>query len=799
MFQIDTFDDAQLILPKKSSGSRFQQGNDLVSGGSERKRSLHIKKNIARKLDFGNDQDTLTAFPDISLSSTPSISVQTPSIKENARDFINLGYLNYESNNKSSSNLTFEAPALPLKSSLKKKKTSISQIEDENAFSNGSPLRPINPNVLNQQDNGIVHTKMTRFLQKSDRNTSNSNLSNLSFNSNNKRESNFERRQGPRNEVGVKIIRPPAQNNQNFDNSTKTIEFTENDTYFNNLIHKDQLIDFSNIDSEVENKSSITQPPKRRPLGPKVYDDEPPSRNKKDTSCFFTNPINNNGNDDDTNTNNLSSIILPKKNVKFGGKKNNIYDTNNSIDTIYITQNVSKQPMLANLDPDETNTIQIGNNFKNNVRFVNNNRNTDFKEKETPNFNHDNMDDEENDITKADIDPEFESEHSAILRPSEDHTIKFVGSNTNNNFSASGNNFIFTENANHSGILKNKNSSRSRIGSSFFQENGSFIGNTNNSRLGFDLGFDLSSDTSYIIENIDGLFLNQITALSKDIRQKVSNIEQRTKMVLNKSSVGNSPNILSIINENKEEVSKISSYFSICAANEILLDLAMLHENKQTLCRRMMQSSKTLKETISMAIEVLNKPKSTMEDVASAIARIEEKKNQSKKEVSEFAHKYDLLKKAIPFKVSSLKSNSTFSSLNSNQKPVLVKCTYRAVEQKVQLNNAELLHVKVSKHQRTRKLKNEMSYLMTIAPDFYFDGSKFSCLISSIDKRIRFAIFVNVPSFYPWCHLSVESIRVDFGVTFEEVKEKINSILSTLKITPHPLTDLVQALIDEYK
>lgn len=846
MFKIDTIDDTQLILPKKNTVSRFQQGNNFLNSGSERKRSLHIKKNISeskvvRKLDFGNDQDTLTALPDITSLVAPSYSDQTPTLLDLANDFKNHGYLDNENNNRNISGLNFSGSRPALKSSFKNKKSSISQIEDDSHFSNGSPLRPINANTMNYQNGGISQIKMTKFFQNPEpNNSSNSIIPNLPPKSN-RRENNNERRQGLGNESGVKIIRPPPQNYQNFDaNSTKTIDLTENDTYFKNLIQKEKLLNFSDIDKEMGNESSFinnsnnsltTLPPKnkkaRKPLAPKVYDDEP-SKNKNDTSgAFASNLFTNVPNDDDTNTNNLNSIILPKKSVTFGGKKNNnnannIYDTNNSIDTMFIAQTISKQPMLANLNPDETNTnmnmslngsMNMGNGRKNNVRFINNsNRKNEFKENEVFNFNQENNE-EDNDITKADIDPEFESEHSAILPPTEDHTIKFSNrnNNNNNNYSTSANNFIFPENSNHSGILKNKNNSRSKLEGSLIQGSGSFIGNNNNnnnynSRLGNDFGINVVSDTSYIIGHVNGLFSHQIKALSKDMSLKANNQLQRTNSIMsrfNNTSFGNNPNILSIINEHKEEVSRLSFLYSLSAENEILCNLAMLHENRQLISRQMMHSMKTLKATISMAIEEINRPKSTMQDVQFAIARLEETKNRNNNQIknggSVFTQKYNLLKQAIPFKVSSLSSIPNFSVFNQNPNSVLVKCTYRAVEKREQLMNAESLHVKVSKFQRNRKLKNEMAYLMSVVPGFFCDGSKFSCLISSLDKKIRFAIVLDIPSFYPWCYLTVNTIRVDFGTTFEDVKEKIDEYLSSAKITPHPISDLVQALINEYK
>lgn len=823
MFEIDTTEDAQLILPKKNTVSRFQQGSGLASSGSKSKRSLRVIMNqpqskIVRKLDFGNDQDTLTAFPDISAVVSPSVNVRVPSLADYVYDF---------------KNMNFSGSNIANKSSLKSKKSNFSQIEESEDFSNGSPLRPLNANTINYQDGNISQTKRTKFFQKSEKSkASNSNVFNFPPNPVKKENTGMDKRQNNGNETGVKIIRPSAQINQNFDaNSTKTIDLTENDTYFKNLIQKDKLIDFSDIENESgftnnnnSNNSLAILPQKnkkqRKPLAPKVYDDDEPT-NKNDTSNIFSG----NPNDDDTNTNNLNSIILPKKSVKFGGKKNNAYDTNNSIDTMFIAQTISKQPMLANLNPDETNTnmnmsfnlngsLNNGNGRKNNVRFINSNRNNEPKEAEFPNFNNKiNSDfnenyEEDNDVTKADIDPEFESEHSAILPPHEDHTIKFT--NNNNNYSTSANNFIFTDNANPSGILKNKNNSRSKLGSSLLQGSGSFIATNNNtSKLKFDFGSDLFIDITPIIECINGLFSNQVISLSKDLNQKIVNQTQVTNSIMNRltnaSSRSNTNNIFNIMNDHKEETSKLSSFYSQYAINEILRNLLMLYENKQNLSRKMIFSMKSLKFTISMAIEELHRPKSTMHDVASAISRLEEAKNssqQAKNNGSEYIEKYYQLKKSIPFKVSSLNSKNRPPGVVKNQNSVLVACSFRAVKTKMELNNAELLHVKVSKSQRSRKLKNEMAFLMTVVPDFFFDGTRFSCVISSSDqsdeKRIRFAIVIVIPSFYPWCFLTVESIRVDFGITFEEVKEKVDSILSSAKITAHPLTDFIQELISEY-
>ena len=839
MYEIDTNDDPQLILPKRNSVSRFQAGSSILNSGSERKRSLHINKNqqqsqVRRKIDFDHDQDTLTFLPEINLDDIPSNTIKMPTLESYVEEF-RKGYMNYEipgGDNKNNSGLIYDGTKLPKKSSFKKK-NNIPQKDESVNLSNGSPLKSIDANVLPQP-------KKSSFFTSTDRNNSrNSGIFENQSNSKQK-SNNFEKFKKIGNEIGVKIARPSEKNNQNVEtNTTKTMDLTEGDTFFTNLIKKEKLIDFGDIDNDTEIQSSFTNnnsntsiptlPPRkktqRKPFALKVYDDDV-SNNKKDLQgALPSNLPANNFNDEDTTQNNNGSFILPKKGVKFGQKKNNNnYETNNSIDTMFIAQTVSKQPMLLSLNPDETNTnmnMSFNHNLnssmngsmnnslgrKNNVKFVNNsnNRNNEIKTNDFLDFNPN--DDEEDDVTKADIDPEFESEHSAILAPDDlPNTNKFNSNSINTNYNNSAANFIFNTNDNlshNSGILKN--GSKSKLDAS-----GSFISNIN-SKLGADLFTNTNFDISLITESIRGLFSNQLAALATDMRQKANNHLQLTNSAINRltnPNIGNNTySIANILNENRETATTLMTYYSLNASNEILGNLQMLHENKQFLCRKIMHSAKTLKFTIATAIEELHRPKSTMKDVMDAIAKFKEKKNNinnNENDGSEFIQKYLQLKSAIPFKISSLTSVNAPLGFNKDPSTLLVKCTYRANEQKMELNNAERLHVEVSKLQRFRKLKNEIEYLMTIVPHFIYDrkNSKFSCVISSNDqtndKRIRFLIVVNVPSFYPWCFLSVESIRVDYGVTYEEVREKIESILSSMKISSHQLTDLVQALINEY-
>ena len=571
----------------------------IVSRFSSGKKSPHNVVNrpnsssIVRKINFENEQDTLTLAQE-NIISSPVSYVPCPNFKD-----IVVDYKKYISSNNQSS------------------------IAVEGKLSSGNKLALL-PTSKNNNST-FFNNEKGRF---------------------------FDNDNSP-------VLLPKAKNKNKNDKNNKFADLTENDTYINGLIHQNKLLDFSDVlDDDNDNNLDFV-----------------PIQTIKTIkqSRFNTKP---NLPDDE--------ITLPKKSVKFGQKKKN--DLNNSINTLYIEEAISKQQVM-------------------------------------------NLTDEEDEcVTKADFDPDFESEHSAILPPK---------------------NTIFND-------------------------------------LNIQIRYDLN-DFKIILRTLyKGIF----NSMSADLKKRTNNNIQFIDSISNRINI---KQIQSVINEN------IIRLFEERSIHELLNNIYSIQQNQSLLIQQVDHLIQNLEITLDSASQELNRPKGTINSVMDLIEKIK----QSKKQEIEEKHKekYLALKSIIPFRVHSIFQNSNQNSLskfNNGEEDATVKCTYRAMTNTFKIKSSDILHTKVSAFQRTRNLKDEVQYLMGIVPELFFDGSKFSCVISSIDKQIRFAIVIDVPSFYPWCYLTLDSLRIDFGGNHDDIKREIENILNSMEISQNPMTFLIESLLNKY-
>ncbi|OHT16992.1 hypothetical protein TRFO_41382 [Tritrichomonas foetus] len=779
IYEVEDFDGQPINKPRKQIQSR-------LCSGSEKKYLVSNPENsskIIRKINFDNEQDTLTFNQDVTVPSP--VTVQTPDFKDLVNDFRRFMEKYSPQNN---SPISFQQPN-PVSNIATKSK----------GLGMHSPLRQINGPSIQLPKKKTFESSFTKK-----RNSNNSSI--LMSPS---RDSDF----------GVKKEPNPLRSNNG---TNKTNEFTFNDTMFNNLIDKDKLLNFSETETEFVFPAL---PPKSKSSLKNKNNTNNNNNNAKLTFGFNTNHKEAKDNNSNTNKKNESFFTqegTKKKSVTFGKNKTSNFDTKNSIDTLFIENELNHQPQqMINL-----------------------------------------LDEEDECVTKAEIDPDFESEHSAILPPmnegnrndGQNEMTKFGGDlglrnqnnfqnnllnhhseinddftginnqkNNNNKLTGIDSENTTNENkinmnfglnhensqANKSGILSMNNNSFSMKNENSFEtrnnhNHSSFTSrfttqkeNSHNNSRSFTMNNELNIvvdyDTKPTKKLVSGVYSNGLSAFSTDLQNKVNNFKQLFNTISNRFKADE----YNVIISNPVFKICINLYAESCY-NELLKNILSLHESQQLLIRQMEYSSTSLKRTINEASEVLHRPKSTMNDVKNEVQKLEEAKQRRYDD--QYSEKYYQLKQLISFKVSSINNSpntNNFQNPTSDLNNVIVKCTFRSMENTLSLANSEFLHVKVSAFQRQRKLKNEMIYLMKTVPDFFFDGKMFSCVFSSLGS-LRFAVVLNVPSFYPWCFLKLESIRVDFGANYNEMKEKIEAILSQMNLSPHPLSDFVQNVLQEF-
>lgn len=681
MFEFLDFEGEQLLFPHKNTNSKFCPKNSQMKGIL--KRPNHIVNNpteqICRKIDFDNDQETITVFPEADIIIPPKNLLHIPDLCELVNDFKKRGFMSF--------NITDNTKCSGSKFAIKS--AAVFQSQNSN---HRTPLNTLN-NSFNTFNQEVQKNPVKNFDFGDQDFPVSPNL-----------------RQNKENSVKIKFTnKNKAQQTPTDKNSFFQNDITENDTYINNILKQTSLIDFNDLDDETQNNFFPT-----KPKSSAFRHDNKESQSNSSPHFLF---------DDDTT--NKSIVVLPKK--KKASKQEEIQ---NSIDTLYITQAISKQPIQPLFNNDETTTT------------------ISFKPNNDSIHHHDEISDEDNEITKADIDEQFESEHSVILPISNESLGK----------------------------------------------KHSFL---NTSKDEFAIDSIQNEIDSIDIEHIMyGISKRHFLDLQSDISSKYENLNRLYSQISRHSQ-----HALQILGEHPEEGRQLITFYALKGAEEILGRVRDCQENMSLFVIQARKYMKMLENAIHEAKEELERPKSSWDDFQATIQRLEnmQKSKQTKNDDSAYyANKYRMLKSIIPFKVNSIHHNQI-----DNGKPI-VKYSDGKNQNTSQMDNAIKLHVLVAKNQRARKKKEEMISLMSLVPGFFFDGKIFSCLISSDkpeeNKLFRFALFIKIPSFYPWCYLSIDdnSIRSDFGLPKEEIKARIDQILKEQKLSPHPLTDLIQAIHAEF-
>ena len=179
----------------------------------------------------------------------------------------------------------------------------------------------------------------------------------------------------------------------------------------------------------------------------------------------------------------------------------------------------------------------------------------------------------------------------------------------------------------------------------------------------------------------------------------------------------------------------------------------------------------------------LNKPKGTVDDIYKALNVIQKQNFINNNDES---FHYLVLCNYLPFKVMKLQTNS--------QIKIKILSRYKQISNpQLPKNDFSPLFSHIAIHSRNKKYQEEMTNLMKRLPYFIYDHKNVSFIVSS--DKIRIALVFKIPNHYPWCKLALPLIRVDFGISYQEIEKIIANILNSLKFNSSLLTKFIDELL----
>ena len=185
------------------------------------------------------------------------------------------------------------------------------------------------------------------------------------------------------------------------------------------------------------------------------------------------------------------------------------------------------------------------------------------------------------------------------------------------------------------------------------------------------------------------------------------------------------------------------------------------------------------------AVQRHSTPSAAMDDVDRMIEELRERSKQTRNGdgVNE---KYEQLRESLPFRVTRI-AGSAVSAVCGREQISMKEIT------------GDMLHARIANDERYKKFRSEFLELMTFVPDITFVDQMLSFVVSSEKRGFRFAVVLKVPSYYPWCHCTVLSVRIDFGVKLEDVLGTVKEVASGIPMGNKWLTRFIRKLFERFQ